>query len=290
MATDIAGQPVDLNATITPPTGTVNVVFQADAPTAPPTSVVRNISAYVPAMTSTAPGAVPTPPNNAAKYLNGAGAWTTPAGGGGSGGNISYYLSPATISPPSFSGWSWAYQVHATYALNANGAMVITGYSSGSTSEFIGTSILNEDFDIIGCFAMNPSLVSGGNQNIFGIALWDSVSGKVVTFELNMAQGSAPQLAIAHLSSFTVFVRRPYALHNYFGTSIPLWLRINCSYGKYTFYVSVDGQSWDQCYQESTTAYMPSPANHAGICFAVKASTPANLVIPHFVINSYVGS
>ena len=45
-------------------------------------------------------------------------------------------------------------------------------------------------------------------------------------------------------------------------------------------------ESWDQCYQESTTAFMTNPADHAGITVANKASTPANLVIPHFVVTS----
>ena len=41
------GQPLDFQALPAAPSGSVNVAFQADAPTAPPTAVVRKISAYV---------------------------------------------------------------------------------------------------------------------------------------------------------------------------------------------------------------------------------------------------
>lgn len=283
------GQPVNFGTTPAAPTGTVNVAFQADAPTAPPTSTVRNVSAYVPPMTASVGGGVPTPPNDADKFLDGTGHWTRPNGGGSSGNDISLYFSPASISPPSLGSWTWARQVNGTLGTNNNGAAIIKTFSTGTTAEFIGVSIANEDFDIIACFGMNPSLISG-QTTLFGIALWDSGSGKVITFELNMIQGTVPQLAVSHLSSFTTFVTSVYGLNNYFGTSIPIWLRINLSFAKYTFYVSVDGQSWDQVFQEGATAYMPVPADHAGITVGNKASTPANLVIPHFAINSFVGS
>jgi hypothetical protein len=40
-------QPLDLQALPAAPAGSVNVTFQADAPTTPPTAVIRKISAYV---------------------------------------------------------------------------------------------------------------------------------------------------------------------------------------------------------------------------------------------------
>ncbi len=42
------------------------------------------INSDLPVMSATVGGAVPSPPNDATKYLNGTGAWTVPAGGGGS--------------------------------------------------------------------------------------------------------------------------------------------------------------------------------------------------------------
>lgn len=41
------GQPLNFGSSPAAPSGSVNVTFQADAPTAPPTSVVRNVSGYV---------------------------------------------------------------------------------------------------------------------------------------------------------------------------------------------------------------------------------------------------
>src|ERR1035441_8799080 len=137
------GQPLNLNATTPAPlSGTVNVVFQGDTPNADP-SVTRNGSAYMPVMTSTVGGAVPTPPNDNSKFLAGDGTFRTPAGGGGgSNDDISYYLSPATIVPPSLS--SWAYHVNATHGTNANGALVMTTHGSVNP-EVLGESVPAED-------------------------------------------------------------------------------------------------------------------------------------------------
>lgn len=57
------------------PSGKVNVKWQQSG---------SDGSAYMPPMTSTVGGAVPTPPNDATKYLDGTGAFSTPAGGGSS--------------------------------------------------------------------------------------------------------------------------------------------------------------------------------------------------------------
>src|ERR1700723_1538151 len=47
MGTYATGQPLNFEATDpAAPSGAINVQFQADAPTAPPTNTVRNISAY----------------------------------------------------------------------------------------------------------------------------------------------------------------------------------------------------------------------------------------------------
>jgi hypothetical protein len=282
------GQPLNFDeADPAAPAGAVNVVFQADAPTPPPTSVVRNISAYMPVMTNTAGGAVPTPPNDSTKCLDGTGNWSSKGGGGGgSNDDISYYLSPSTISPPSLT--TWLYHVNATKGFNANGALVMTTYSSVNP-EILGESIAAEDFDIIGCFAANPP-VTGSKLVTYGINLVDTVSGKVVSFQVNMATASNPVIQIDHYPSFTGTPTEPYTVANPAWAVGPVWLRINSSYGKYTFYVSVDGQSWDRCYQESTTAYLTNPANEAGIGFYNNSSTAQNLVVPHFVVDSYVGS
>lgn len=61
------------------PAGAVNIKWQAVAPDPNP-AVVRPASAYLPVMTSTIGGAVPTPPNDATKYLDGTGAYSVPAG------------------------------------------------------------------------------------------------------------------------------------------------------------------------------------------------------------------
>jgi hypothetical protein len=280
-------QPTNLNATSpAAPAGGVNVQFQADAPTPPPTTVVRKISAYVPAPTTSSPGCVPALPNDSTKCLDGTGNWSAKGSGGGGTPSISQYLSPATITPPS--GLSWAYHSNAAYGFNANGAMVLTTHGS-SSGEVLGETISSGDFDLIACLVGNCPL-TGSGQIAFGVSLWDSGSGKVITYFLNLNAGATSALYVQHGASFTASFSTAFTTNVEIAPNSPIWFRINYSYGKYTYYLSVDGQSWDRCYQESATAYLPVEATNAGLVCFNSVSTPANVVVPHFVVTSYVGS
>lgn len=66
------------NSTPAAPANSLNVSWQAD----PVSNDPRNISANVPFATATAPGLVPTPPNDATKYLDGTGNFSKPSGSG----------------------------------------------------------------------------------------------------------------------------------------------------------------------------------------------------------------
>lgn len=66
------------NSTPAAPANSLNVQWQAD----PVSNDPRNISANVPFATATTPGLVPTPPNDATKYLDGTGAFSKPSGSG----------------------------------------------------------------------------------------------------------------------------------------------------------------------------------------------------------------
>jgi hypothetical protein len=282
------GQPLNFaNGLPAAPAGDVNVVFQADAPTAPPTSVVRNVSAYMPPMTAIVGGAVPTPPNDSTKFLNGQGNWRVPAGGGGgSNDDISFYLTPTTVTPPTLS--TWAYRVNAVIGSNGNGAMVLTTKSGALGLEVLGQSISAGDFDLVACFALCPAF-AGGKLTACALVLWDSGSGKVITFQLNLTAGTVPGIYVAHYASFTASAT-VVANENLYFTASPFWMRINFSYGKYSFLLSVDGQSWDLLYQESYTAYLPVEATNVGVGCYNNQTTPANLVIPHYAFDNYVGS
>ncbi len=81
-------QPINYSDT-TPaaPSGKVNNNWQADAPAGD--NVTRNVSTYTPIATATAPGAVPTPPNDNTQVLLGNATWgAVPSGGGGGSGSM----------------------------------------------------------------------------------------------------------------------------------------------------------------------------------------------------------
>ena len=284
------GQPDDLSST-TPaaPSGSVNNVVQAEAPTPLPTTVVRHFSSYTPPATATTPGAVPTPPNDPTQFLNGQLGWAVPPGTGGGGGSnddISYYLSPSTITPPS--GLSWAYHVNASYSFNANGAMVIVTYSSAD-GEALGKSISSGDFDLIACMAANVPL-TGSGAIAYGVYLEDPGSGKSVQFFIDVASGAGATLYLQNHASFTGSSTTVASRGVAIGTSCPIWFRINYSSGKYTFYLGVDGQSWDEFAQVTATSYLPVEATNGGLLWYNSASTPAHCVVPHFTVGSYSGS
>jgi hypothetical protein len=279
-------QPIDLQVLPAAPVGNAPVVFQADAPTTPPTTVIRKISGSTAPATATTPGVVPTPPNDATKFLNGKALWTVPPGsGGGTNDDVSFYLTPTGISPPALT--VWAHQINGTHVTNNNGAEVLTTYgSTASVFDVIGEALAAGDFDLIMCGAMNQSL--HGATTAYGLALWDSVSGKAVFFQVNPGAG----VFITHYASFTSLASTPLSLSLAIGASVPIWFRINLSFGLYTFYLSVDGQSWDRLFQESATVYMPAVADHCGLIIYNSGSSTqlVNAVFPHFVIGSYVGS
>ena len=193
--------------------------------------------------------------------------------------NVSQYLSPAIITVPTYT--TWYYHSNATYSTNARGAYVLTTYSSANP-EILGTTALSGNYDIIGCFAMNPPFVSG-KLNAYGIAIWNSGGTKEVTIEVNMT--TTYTIAVKHYPTTVGAPTNAISL-TYDSFPTPLWLRINCTGTTYTFYVSVDGQSWDQVYTESATAYLTTAADSGG--FAIyssntSAATAAHLVVVHFV-------
>jgi hypothetical protein len=68
------------DTTPTAPSGKTNACWQTDGN--------GNVSVYMPPMTATVGGAVPTPPNDATKYLDGTGNFSAPSGGGGGGPSV----------------------------------------------------------------------------------------------------------------------------------------------------------------------------------------------------------
>jgi hypothetical protein len=199
---------------------------------------------------------------------------------------ISAYLCPTTVILPTFTGF--AYKNNATYTTNAAGAYVIATYNSPNP-EIMGTTSLSGSYDIIGCFVANPPL-SSGKAVSFSINIWDSVSGKIVTIEPNLTQESSnPTWFVKHYPSFSGGPSNAFSVTTQFSTVAPTWMRINCNSTTniYTFYVSVDGQSWDQIYSESTTAYMTNAANSCGFgfyCSSSSASGTQHCVVPYFVV------
>ena len=156
------GQPLNFDETDpAAPSGAVNVVFQADAPTQPPTNVVRNISAYVPAPTTSAPGCVPPLPNVATEYLDGTGNWSTPAGGGG--GSVSSLFSKNYFSS-STRAFSTVYQNTSSQPIIVMGEVsspTLTAYvgptSSPTTAVNIQSNSGGSGFSVCFCFLVPPS-------------------------------------------------------------------------------------------------------------------------------------
>lgn len=139
---------INLNDT-TPaaPSGKANVKWQADS------SNPENISAYMPPATATLPGAVPTPPNDATKYLDGTMNFTTPAGGGGG--------SAATVNDQTASYTAVIGDANNIVTMNNGSANNFTIPPNSSVAFPIGTVIV-----VIQKGAGQTTLVAGGGVTL----------------------------------------------------------------------------------------------------------------------------
>ena len=111
---------------------------------------------------------------------------------------------------------------------------------------------------------------------LVGIVLYDSGSGKLISFELQ-ADGSATAWEIytwnSVTSPVTQLIDTPIAVY-----SENRWLRVHNDGTNLTFYVSQTGADWVELYQQPVTTFLPAISG-AGVGFDLNTSGADSLII-----------
>lgn len=246
-------QPLNLNlATPAAEAGHVNVKWQADPPNAD-LAVVRNVSAEIAIMTNTLAGLAPTPPNDATKFLDGTGAFSTPGSGGGGGGGI--YPS---MTAPLASRFTWKNQGTATVA-DKTGRLVVSipDYNTTVTPLIaLFENIPAAPYTLDVAFSL-----IGISQNTYGdfgyIALRESSSGTWVTLgiacQANTAQSSYCLLRTDWRTEGTSYVTSALTGEQVFVNPSLIWLRLTDDGTNRNFYLSNNGRDWTLVFFEGNT-------------------------------------
>jgi hypothetical protein len=107
------------------------------------------------------------------------------------------------------------------------------------------------------------------NYNNPGLALYDSGSGKFVTF-CAQARATTQVAAVDYYNSQTSINSEPYLNNIMPGHE---WFRINVGTSNFTFYISRDGDTWIELLTVSKTAFL-STFDKVGFCIGVENSGP----------------
>lgn len=230
--------------------------------------------------TSGAQGQVPASGGGTSNFLRADGNWAAPGGGGGglsvsgfflTDGSGNYYGPILKVTLPVFADFNWLTSQGSATATSSGGAIVLfIPSSSGDFVPVFGQAI-----------SSNTSLTVLLNQTSTlqefisgGIALYESGTGKIVTFVLSMSTNVDPgqqQLIVQHWNSSTsfnanVFIQGTSGSSNGVASAVrPCWLRITIVSGNYVFSVSYDGINFVPIYSESVTSFFTTGADNWGL-------------------------
>lgn len=197
-------------------------------------------------------GFAPKAPNDATKYLDGTGAWSTPAGGGGGGGPRE-----GTVQLPLSGSFTWINQGDAT-ATDGTAAFILSAPANASASWRIQQQATpSVPFNI---YMRVESYIAQAASPQIGIVLRNSTSGRLLvwTWYGNSATTSDPNLAFARWTSATAFSAN---LINRGVVTPPKWLRVNVTSTTVTVYHGFNGLDW---VQEATTELLATFLNASG--------------------------
>jgi hypothetical protein len=239
--------------------------------------------------------------NNAAHYMDGTGAWSTPAGGGGGAPTSSLYITggydatlsaehsrtdlynSADVNPSSANAmddefdttfnsggptWVWVNQGGAT-ATDTNGVLALSGpNSTGDSLRMICQSTPATPYT----FVAKLLAISGAalQYNSAGIIIRDSGASKLMLMgkgftNAGSVPANSPSLQIEKWTNSTTFSSQPYVKTF---TGPPVWLKVQNNGTNLIWSVSNDGGNYTQIFSEGKNVYLTTPDQ---VCIYVNA-------------------
>ena len=269
------------DATPAPPSGKANVKWQKSGQLASELCV----SAYLPDMVGDSGsggtgGGVPKPNAGdfaAGKFLSAGGTWAVPSGSGAS---LLGLLTPATITPPVLSGFTWGNQDGATAVANAGGGLFLSRSSGVNANDInmLYKAPPAPPWSLVVGFV--PTLGTNG-YNLAGIALRESGTGKIVAMfsEGDRDSTGATSFVIGTYANYNTF-HLTYINPNPYPAGI-VWMRVqDDNAGNYIFSLGPDGQNWLTALTKSKTDYFTAGADQIG--FAINVNPPGGALFVHW--------
>lgn len=211
-------------------------------------------------VTSAAPGLAPTLPNDANKYLNGMGAYSVPAGGGG-GGGIDWYGAALATKPLAAN-----FTLGGSTTLPPGAALVDTAAAMNlaATSMTVGLNMAALQTPPATPWTATMLFVVNGNLGLYsavGIAACDTANSKSVNFLVgNNASVFTRRLDVNRLTGGA------YGLNaNNSDTApaftppdyfVPSWMRVANDGVNFTFGISTDGVNFRTVFTQASTAFL----------------------------------
>lgn len=207
----------------------------------------------------------------------------TAAANGTSGSGFAPYngmLAPASLTPPVVANFTWGNQAGATATANAGSAIYMVGPSISSESiSFLYKSAPSSPWTLT--LGVVPGM-SRSNNNSAGIVMYESATGKLVTFFVGdmTGGGSPPNFAVTKWTTSTS-LSGSYFVDQTWPTPV-VWMQVSLSGSTFTFSASIDGQNFKTLVTETLTSFFTTGPDNLGFGIA-NGNNPGNSADAVFV-------
>jgi hypothetical protein len=173
------------------------------------------------------------------------------------------------VTRPNFSGATQVNFSGTTYSQTAFGAQIVQVGGAGGTRRGVFKSTITAPYKITMIYSQTGSLP--GDTRTAGLAIRDSATGKLVTFEIAMAFGAC---GVHQWNSPTSFNNSPLGWGSIEYTAGWIkFLQIHDDGTNHRFNFSADGIYWDTLYTQSKTAWLATPDQYGFIVGEGSATT-----------------
>jgi hypothetical protein len=240
---------------------------------------VAQLPVMVGAGESHAAGIVPDPGSTSGttKFLREDGSWEIPGGVGASG--FPPWFLPAAFTPPILTDFAWVNQGSASASQGTACLPLVIPANTGDSNRILVKALPSTPYTITMAFV--PGL--GATFGAQSLILRDSVSGKLITFDLFQHGGEIPYHRVVTWNSATSAVSQ-IAFSRRMSNSSIVFVKIADDGTNRTYKFSRDGQNWETLLSHARTTWVVP--NQVGFCGTLNDATNNGLMnIVHWAVS-----